>query len=529
MAPYSKANKEDILELSTQMRKSDLFEQNVPNTSWKVSVIDLGYNSLKMVSYEVRPDGSFRAYDQRGELTKIGEGLDRTGRLSQGGIQSTLRVLALLNEINRMEKVDKVLAVATSAVREARDGLHFVKKAESATNIRFRILDKKEEALYSYVGGANATNFSTVLFFDLGGGSLELTYAKDRKIKRLLSLPLGALRLTETYGLNHGGYSKREYEKLKSKIGRLLPARTELELDDDTVLIGVGGTVRALARYDQWRNGYLLNKVHNYILRRKSVIDSHKVLKSMTVNDISRLDSFGKNRAESVTTGSLIIAMLMDRLNFDEMMVSTHGLRDGILTEYLKDTASYVSGKFNVEKSEKILRGPQVNDPRISILRSLYGKGLLNFTEETILKEAIGSFMDLYLTTRPETLFYSIISLDSVLDHQQQLAAAIVLVRAKSPKMARWYLEYYSPILQDIRKDSIYKMAAIVVLEEILHRTGSKARIEVRRDEIEINIESVMGKAFPELLLSEALEEVERTMKKRVRATFGKNRRAERY
>lgn len=527
MAPYSKTNEENIIELSTQMRKSDLFGPNIPNTSWRASVIDLGYNSLKMVSYEIRSDGSFRAYDQRGELTKIGEGLDRTGKLNESGIQSTLKVLALMNEINRMEKVDRVLAVATSAVREARNGLQFVKKVESATSIRFRILSKKEEALYSYVGGAKATVFPTVLFFDLGGGSLELTYAKDKKIKRLISLPLGALRLTETYGLKNGGYAKRDYDRLKTRINKLLPSRRELDLDEETVLIGVGGTVRAIARYDQWRNGYLLNKVHNYILKRKSVMDSHKALKSMTIDEITRLDSFGKDRAESVTTGSLIIAMLMDRFDFDELMVSTHGLRDGILTQYLKDATSYYTGKFDVEKAKKILHESTVDDPRISMVKSLHRMDLITKTEESILREAVGNFMDLYLTTRPETLFYSIISLDSVLNHQEQLAAAIILVRAKSPKMARWYLEYYSPILQDIRRDSIYKMASIVVLEEILHRTGSRARLDVRKDEIAIEIESVMRETFPELLLKEALEEMERTMKKRVRVTFRKNREEE--
>ncbi|MDA8054074.1 MAG: hypothetical protein M0Z77_00305 [Thermoplasmatales archaeon] len=479
-----------------------------------------------MVRYEVRPDGSFRAYDQRGELTKIGEGLDGTGKLGGDGIRRTLRVLTLLNEINRMEKVDRVLAVATSAVREARNGLNFVRKVETATNIRFRILSRREEALYSHIGGAKATSFPTVLFFDLGGGSLELTYAKERKIKRLLSLPLGALRLAEAYGLKDRDYSKKDYERLKTRIYRLLPTRDELDLDEETVLIGVGGTVRAIARYDQWKNGYQLNKVHNYVLRRKSVVDSHKTLRRMTIYDISRLDSFGKERAESVTTGSLIIAMLMDRLGFGELTVSTHGLRDGILTEYLRDPTSYTSGRFNVEKATRILHEPQVDDSRISNVRTLFRKGLLNRIEESILKEAIGSFMDLYLTTRPETLFYSVIGLDSVLNHKEQLAAAVVLVQAKSPKMARWYMDYYSSILQEITRDSICKMAAVVVLEEILHRTGSKPRIDVRREEIVIEIDSVMGEGFPELLLKEALEEIERSMRKRVNVTFKKNRRA---
>ena len=517
MAPNSTAAKEAILELPFQMRKSSTPELNIPNTSWRLSVIDLGYNSLKMVSYEVRPDGSFRAYDQRGELTKIGEGLDKTGRLSKEGIERTIRVINLLNEINRMEKVDRVLAVATSAVREAKNGPQFVRMVESKTKLRFRVLTRQEEALYSYIGGARATRFPTVLLFDLGGGSLELTYAEDGKIKELLSLPLGALRLTEAYGMRDGGYAKRDYDKLKLKIDKLLPSRHGLKLDDETVLIGVGGTVRALARYDQWKNGYQLNKIHNYVIRRKSVMECHKTLRNLTTDKISRIDSFGKDRAESVTTGSLIIAMLMYRLDFGELIVSTHGLRDGVLVDYLKSPRSFQTGKIDIERANSFRDTSRIENSKTSLIRDLFRLGLLSKSEETILAEAVGTFMDLYLSTRPETLFYSIISLDSRLNHKEQMAEAIALVWAKSPKMARWYLEHYSPILNGIDRQSIYRMGAVVALVEILHRTGSKAVVGSRKKEIAIEVGSVMGMSFPHLLLKEAVEELESSIGRRVR------------
>lgn len=525
MAPYSKTNKEDFIDLGNQMRRSNNLELNIPNTSWRVSVIDLGYNSLKMVSYEVRPDASFRAYNQRGELTKLGEGLDKSGMLSRWAIQRTMKVLTLLNEINRMEKVDRVLAVATSAVREASNGLKFVKKVESTTSIRFRILSKEEEALYSYIGGAMASNFNTALFFDLGGGSLELTYAKDRRIERFLSIPLGALRLTESYGVEDGGYSKRDYNRLRKRIFRLLPTREELDLDDNTVLIGVGGTVRAIARYDQRGIGYRLNKVHNYVLKRRSVNETHKVLKGMTVSEISRLEPFGKDRAESVTTGSLIISMLMERLDFRELIVSTHGLRDGILTEYLRDPVSYTSEKFSIEKANNLLKDLTIKDQSFYVVNSLFLLGYLSRREESMLVEAVGSFMDLYLTTRPETLFYSVIGLDSVLGHSEQVAVAIALVRAKSAKMARWYFEYYSPVLQGIKRDSIYKMSAVIGLEEILHRTGSRVSISSRKGLLTVEIDSMMGSVFPKHLLNEAIEELESAIKMRIKVILGKSER----
>jgi exopolyphosphatase/guanosine-5'-triphosphate,3'-diphosphate pyrophosphatase len=373
----------------------------------KASVIDLGYNSLKMVSYEVKPDGSFRAYDQRGELTRIGEGLDQTGFLGSEPMERTIAVLRLFNEVNRLAKVDRVIAIATSAVREAGNGPQFVRDAEAETGLRFRILTGEEEALFSFVGAAKATRLADGLFFDLGGGSLELTYSRQLHVRRLMSLPLGALRMTELYGRRDGKFSKKDYNRMKRRSLDLLPTREELGLSDDTVLVGVGGTIRALARYDQWLRDYPLNKVHNYVLRRKSVLAIHKLLRRMSEEKISRIDAFGKDRAGSIAAGSLVIAMLMTRLGFDEVVVSTHGLRDGVLSEQLRDARSYSREEFTERRANDSLADWRASAPRPQeeVIHTLAARGIITATEEYILQEAVRGFMDLYLSTRPETLF----------------------------------------------------------------------------------------------------------------------------
>ena len=211
----------------------------------KASVIDLGYNSLKMVSYEVKPDKTFRAYDQRGELTRLGEGLHETGVLGRAAIDRTIRQLKLFNEANKLEGVERVLAIATSPLREAGNGDEFLKEAADQTGLRFRVLTGKEEALYSYMGAA-ATRLPNVLFFDLGGGSLELTYARDNKVRKILSLPLGALRTTELFRPDGRRFDRKAYNSMRRRISDLLPTREELGIGarDGTVLLGVGGTIR---------------------------------------------------------------------------------------------------------------------------------------------------------------------------------------------------------------------------------------------------------------------------------------------
>jgi exopolyphosphatase / guanosine-5'-triphosphate,3'-diphosphate pyrophosphatase len=507
------------------MRTESIIGKNDHTASLKASVVDLGYNSLKMVSYEVKSDGSFKAYDQRGELTRIGEGLDQTGFLGTDQIERTIAVLKLFNEVNKLGKVDRVLAIATSAVREAGNGPQFVREAEEQTGLRFRILTGEEEALFSYVGAAKATDLPSNLFFDLGGGSLELTYADGYRVKKLMSLPLGALRMTEIYGKGDGKFSKKEYNRMMRRVAQLLPTREELGIGEETVLTGVGGTLRALARYDQWLREYPLNKVHNYPLRRKSIMAIHKLLRRMNEDKISRIDAFGKDRAQSITAGSLIIGMMMNRLGFDDVVVSTHGLRDGVLSEHLRDPRSYSKEEFTMKRANASLaeRRSESVRPRSNVVYPLAARGIIGVREEYILEEAIRSFMDLYLSTRPETLFYSIISQDSVLDHRDQLAAAIALVRAKAPKMAEWFYETYNPVLKGTERESIARMGAVIQLTEVLHLTGSSAKFKLDRDLLKIEIESAMGEDFPVMLLSQTAKDLEEATGLRVRTSVARS------
>ncbi|MDA4122671.1 MAG: hypothetical protein OK456_05755 [Thaumarchaeota archaeon] len=491
----------------------------------RASVIDLGYNSLKMVSYEVRPDGSFRAYDQRGELTRIGEGLNRTGFLGSEPMDRTIRVLKLFNEVNRLSKVDRILAIATSAVREAGNGSEFVREAEAATGLRFRVLSGKEEALFSYVGAAKAVELPDVLFFDLGGGSLELTRAEGSRVSEIMSLPLGALRLTELYAGNDGRFSKKDYNRMRRRMTELLPSRRELGLRKGTRLMGVGGTLRALARYDQWLRGYPLNKVHNYRLRRKSIMSIHKLLRRMGPEKISRIEAFGKDRAESITAGSIVIGTLMGRLDLDEVVVSTHGLRDGVLSEFLRDPRSYSVDEFGVRRATASLSAwRELRRPHAEVARALAFRGIISPREENILQETARSFMDLYLSTRPETLFYSIISQDSVLAHDDQLAAAIALVRAKAPKMAEWFFDNYVAVLKGVERESIERMSAVVQLTEVLGLTRSNVKFHLDQDLLKIDVQAPSVEEFPMLVLGQTAKDLEEATGLRVRINVEPNK-----
>jgi len=490
----------------------------------RASVIDLGYNSLKMVSYKIRSDNSFRAYDQRGSLTRLGEGLQQTGYLGELAMKRTLRELALLKEVNRLSQVDRVLAITTSPVREAANGEWFKGEAEAVLGLKFRVLSGKEEALFSYVGAARSTRFPDALFFDLGGGSLEFTCTRGYRVRKILSLPIGALRMSELYSGEDRRFSKKDYARMGRRIAEMLPTREELGLAEGTVLLGVGGTLRALAKYDQWMREYPLNKLHGYRLRRKSILAINKRLRKMDARRIAGLDAVGRDRAESFAAGALVISTMMSKLKFDDVVVSTHGLRDGVLSEYLRDPARYARERFDEQKANSSMalwRAREAGTEAFS--GALASRGVITLGEKLILDEAIESFLDLYLKTRPESLFYTIVNEDSYLEHRDQVTLAISLVRAKSPKAANWFLARHRSILSEGTKESTVRLAAMIHLAEVLEMTKSTARFRVQDGALTFQVNTSQNE-FPKLLLERAARELEGVTGRMVKTIISRSR-----
>lgn len=308
-------------------------------------MIDLGSNSAKMVSYRLGQDGSFERYRHESFITKLGEDLSQTGFLSEAATTRAVISLKRFREIVDAQSIHNVLPIATSAVREAADRKKFLKKVRRETRFRFRVLSGREEALYSYFGAACSLKIPSALFFDLGGGSLEIVHAHNFTIREVMSLPLGALQLTQMYANeNDGSFSDGGMERLRERILSLIPDRDELGLASEAVMVGVGGTLRNMARIDQMNNGYPLSKLHNYVMSRTSVSRISSMLRAMRPASIAKIERISAGRAESITAGSCVIDLLMARLGFGSVTVSTYALREGALGISLRFPHKYAYG-----------------------------------------------------------------------------------------------------------------------------------------------------------------------------------------
>ncbi|HMK32266.1 MAG TPA: hypothetical protein VK431_01440, partial [Nitrosopumilaceae archaeon] len=165
---------------------------------------------------------------------KLGEGLDEKGKLSKKPIWRTIEALKLFRDIIQLQPIKSVLPIATSAVREATNKEEFLSEVYHETGFTFKVLSEREEALYSYVGAIKSLQLPNALFFDLGGGSLEIVHAEKFRIKKVISLPLGALRLTQQFDGKSATFTEKNYKNMRRHIWNLLPGKKEFDLDQNT-------------------------------------------------------------------------------------------------------------------------------------------------------------------------------------------------------------------------------------------------------------------------------------------------------
>lgn len=485
----------------------------------KLSVIDLGYNSLKLVNYQVNSNGSFKVYDRRSIKIKIGRGLGESGYLGDEAKRDTIESLRLFRDIIRTDDVENILPVATSAVREARNKKQFLSEIYAQTGFSFRLLSHEEESYYSWCGALHSTCISDALFFDLGGGSLEIVHSENYKIKSHLSLPLGALRLTQMLSQKNGAldrkYSRKLLFKMEQYILKCLPERKHFVFSPDVILVGVGGTLRTIAQYDQDLNNYPLDKIHNYKIKIERIEEMSKRLSGMSVDEISDIVSIGNSRSDTVVPGCYVISSLMKKLRCDNVVVSTEGLREGLVLAFIDATRIATSNSImaNVRSQvENIVNAScsRTQPPRSykDFLEMLFSAGLLKEREYEILGEAIIRIRLVPNTVSTNSLFYIMMDEEyKNLSHSEQLVLCLSIVNSKKQKTSnRLFAKYKSVLHEPQNKRSIEKISSclnfITVLEKsktAIHSVeydGKIMRIDLRCNNII---------KFPRVLFEEAI------------------------
>ena len=165
----------------------------------KVGIIDLGSNTARLLIVEISENGYFQIVDQLKEAPRLGEGMEKEGFLKPQRIHATIKVLKMFRRLCDVNHIDRIIAVATAAVRRAKNQRSFLDEISATCGIKFRVLSAEEEALYVYRGVINTMDVPKGLILEIGGGSTKIVYYNRRNLLNYETLPFGAITLTELF------------------------------------------------------------------------------------------------------------------------------------------------------------------------------------------------------------------------------------------------------------------------------------------------------------------------------------------
>ena len=299
------------------------------------AVIDLGSNSFRLVVFTTGEGGWWKRTDELSDMVRIGGDLTDAGCLSEARMAhalETLRVFAAFCSTSgiAMEDVD---AVATSAIRDAPNGGAFVEQAQRETGLPIRVLSGEAEALYSYVAAANSTALEDGVVLDLGGGSLELVQVRERHAGAIASWPLGAVRATERWLPSDGPVEAKPIAKLHARTLRALEADAPWVAsagEDRARLIGLGGSVRSLARAAARQAELLLDSVQGFLLTRTALDDLVEELAGRAPEERERVPGIKRGRGEVILAAAVVLRAVLEASGAEGIEVTEAGLREGI-------------------------------------------------------------------------------------------------------------------------------------------------------------------------------------------------------
>jgi len=300
----------------------------------RISAIDIGSNSIRQTIADVSPTGTIRVVDEMKAAPRLGAGLYKKGALSEVAIQNALTALTRMATLANQLGVKRTEVVATSAVRDASNGDEFLKLVRSETGLKIKVLRGEDEARLSFRSALAHFDLGVgrAVVMDIGGGSLELALSADGLVDRLISLPLGAISMTERYlGLES---KKKGMRKLRKHVWLELRRHLSARHWHATRIFCSGGTFTSLASIYLARIGMESAKtVHGTVIPRIELEHIVDMLHNMSPAERQGVPGLSAARSDIILGGLAVAAEVAARVEAKELVVSAYGIREGILLE----------------------------------------------------------------------------------------------------------------------------------------------------------------------------------------------------
>jgi exopolyphosphatase/guanosine-5'-triphosphate,3'-diphosphate pyrophosphatase len=312
----------------------------------RIAAIDIGTNSIHMIVVRVRPDLSFEIVDREKAMVRLGAGGLDGRALTDEAVHSALQVLSKFRRLADSHRVDVMLAAATSATREARNGGEFLAQIESQTGVRPRIVSGAEEARLIHRAAVYGVDVgpARAVVIDIGGGSVEITHGTGASVNLARSFKLGVLRLTERF-VHSDPLSARDERRLvqhiATEIGRHCEQIAAAGFDR---VVGTSGTILSLGTVAvTLAEGTPPSDLRNLRVPAKLVRRLRKRIVESSLEERLALPGLDPRRADIVVAGVVLLDAVLRRLGVEELTLCDLALREGLILDYITSNSQHIA------------------------------------------------------------------------------------------------------------------------------------------------------------------------------------------
>jgi exopolyphosphatase/guanosine-5'-triphosphate,3'-diphosphate pyrophosphatase len=297
----------------------------------KIGIIDLGSNSARLVIVNLFEEGYFMVVDELKESIRLGQDMERDGFLKPQRVAETIKTLKMFKRLCDASGVMRIIAVATEAVRRAKNQRSFLDEIQASCGIKIKVLSPEEEATYVYRGVINTMDVPKGIILEIGGGSTKIVYYNRRNMLNYVTLPFGTVTLTGLFATD-GLKPEEQVEKMEEFFTEQLKGVEWLkDIEPDVQMIGVGGSFRNLFKISKMVHKYPLDTVHNFNMLTEDFMPVYEMIKVLDLDKKKKIKGLSAERADILPAAFAIIKSFIEYVKVDNFTISGAGLREGIM------------------------------------------------------------------------------------------------------------------------------------------------------------------------------------------------------
>ena len=472
----------------------------------RIALIDLGSNTARLVIYDVLDNGYFLVSEEHREAVRLGE-TEADGNLKQTRIMQSIATLKLFKEMCAIKNVDKILAVATAAVRRASNQKTFLSDVFNATGIRLTIVSEEEEANYVYQGVINSMEIPRGLIMEIGGGSTKFVYYNRRTILHTHIFEFGAVTLANMFNNADKAPEQISDEMVAYVRQQLEQVEWFKEIDPDTQLIGVGGSCRNLARIIRKVKKYPLDMVHNYHMSVEDFNYVYNMVRPLDLDKKRRIKGLSSARADVFPSALAVIKAFVDYMGFTKIVASGSGLREGVMFNHvvpqtlekpISDTLGYSMQTFLRHMGANIQHAEQTFNLCVQLFKQLrvlhkFPRQYVRVLRVAAMMHDIGKSFKFYNNAKHTSYMILNSNLYGV-SHRDIVLAAYVMDMSNKEETNTGEWAKYNVILSPEDVEAVKKLSIIlrlaVALDTSMRNVISEISCDVLGDSVIMKVET---------------------------------------